>query len=466
MLLTFATLSLSAKVSLPSLLSDNMVLQQNAIVTLWGSAEPGAVIAVTPSWSEGTVTVTADKSGAWITYVETPAAGGPYHITFDDGEAITIDNILIGEVWLCSGQSNMVMQMKGYRSQPVEGAMEYIVSAKPSKPIRICTVKRVAEFEEQSACESDWSEHTPEGVADASATAYFFARRIQETLDVPVGIIISAWGSSMIEAWMSKSALQEFSSEIDLSFLDSGIMPEKPVHAPTMLYNGMLAPLKNYKVKGFLWYQGCNNRNNAELYSRLQPAFVKMLREVWNDDTLPFYYVQLASYRFTGKDKFEGALVREAQARNLSAIPYSGMVVSMDCGDEGCIHPAKKKPIGDRLAYLALQKTYGMTGFDATSPMYESHRVDEGKVYVKFTVSEMGIGPQGRNLTGFEIAGEDRVFYPAKARTTRDGSVLVVSSEQVPEPVAVRYAFRNHSEISVYNAFGIPASPFRTDTWQ
>ena len=456
---------MSAKVILPSLLADNMVLQQNSTVALWGKAEAGSTVLITPSWCDSAVSVLVDSSGKWITHICTPAAGGPYSIVFDDGEQVTINNILMGEVWLCSGQSNMVMPMKGYRTQPVEGAMDYIVSAKPSCPVRVCTITRRAELEEKSECESSWSEHTPEGVANSSAVAYFFAKRIQETLDVPVGVIVSAWGSSMIEAWMSRSALTPFASEFDLSFLDSGVMPEKPVHTPTVLYNGMLAPLVNYKVKGFIWYQGCSNRNDAELYSRLQPAFVNMLREIWHDESLPFYYVQLASYKYTGKDKFEGALVREAQAKNLSEIPHSGMVVAMDCGDEGCIHPARKKPVGDRLAYLALQKTYGITGFDAISPMYESHRIEGDKVYVKFKDSEMGVGPQGRNLEGFEVAGEDRVFYPAKARTTKDCNVLVISSEKVLEPTAVRYAYRNHSVISVYNAFGIPASPFRTDTW-
>lgn len=466
-IITFAaSVTMSAKVVLPSLLADNMVLQQNSDITLWGRAEANSNVLITPSWCEAAINVVADQDGEWTAHVDTPAAGGPYSILFDDGEPVTINNIMIGEVWLCSGQSNMVMPMKGYRTQPVEGAMDYIVSAKPTCPIRICTITRKAELEEKTECESHWAEHTPDGVAGASAVAYFFARKIQETLDVPVGVIISAWGSSMIEAWMSKSALEPFSSEVDLSFLESGILPGKPVHSPTLLYNGMLAPLKNYKVKGFLWYQGCNNRNNAELYSRLQPAFVGMLREMWHDETLPFYYVQLASYKFTGKDKSEGALVREAQAKNLSEIAHSGMVVGMDCGDEGCIHPARKKPIGDRLAYLALQKTYGMTGFDAISPMYESHRVENSKVYVKFTDSEMGVGPQGRNLKGFELAGEDKVFHPAQARTTKDCNVIVISSEHVADPVAVRYAFRNHSEVSVYNAFGIPASPFRTDDWQ
>lgn len=464
--MTFATISMSAKVILPSVLADNMVLQRNSVVKLWGSAEPCMPVSVIPSWSGMPIETVSDRSGDWSVEVGTPEAGGPYDIVFDDGEKVSVGNVMIGEVWFCSGQSNMVMPMKGYRTQPVEDAMDYIVSAKPSRPVRVCTIKRTASLKEQSVCDAVWSEHTPAGVADASAVAYFFARRIQETLDVPVGVVVSAWGSSTIEAWMSEAILQKFSSELDLSFLDKGIMPEKPVRAPTVLYNGMIAPLKNYHFKGVLWYQGCANRNDAELYSRLQPEFVSMLRDIWTNDTLPFYYVQIASYRYKGKDKFEAALVREAQAENLTEIPYSGMVVSMDCGDEGCIHPARKKPVGDRLAYLALQKTYGMSGFDAIAPMYESHRVEGAKVFVKFTDSEMGVGPQGRDLVGFELAGEDRVFYSATAKTTKDANVIVVTSDMVPAPVSVRYAFRNHSEVSVYNAFGIPASPFRTDDWE
>ena len=457
-----------ARVKLPDLISNNMVLQQESEVALWGKCEPKSKVKVTVSWDGSTTSTMADAEGNWKVYVKTPSAGGPYSINFNDGEDTVVENVLIGEVWLCLGQSNMAMTMRGYKSQPVEDAMKYIADAKPSCPIRICKIKRSTGFTEAETCEASWRTHTPEVVSQASATAYFFALKLQETLNVPIGVIVSAWGGSKIEAWMSRETLEAgFASDVDLSFIDAGQQPEKPQHAPTMLYNGMLGPVKNYQIKGFTWYQGCSNRNNPELYSRLQPEFVKMLRKLWSNDELPFYYVQIAPYEYKGRDKIDAALLREAQAENSKTIPHSGMVVSMDCGDDGCIHPAKKKPIGDRLAYLALQKTYGMSCIDAEPPMYESHEIKGDAVHVKFTETLYGgVGPRGRNLVGFEVAGEDRKFYPAEARCDKDNHVVVVKSDSVSAPVAVRYGFRNCSPVSVYNNFGIPASPFRTDNWK
>ena len=458
-----------ARVILPDLISDNMVLQRNSKVALWGKAEPGEEVEIFASWKTEKMTAKADADGNWKVYIKTPSAGGPYKMFFSDGvgESVTLQNVLFGDVWLCLGQSNMVMPMKGFTSQPVEDAMEYIVSAKPSSPIRICNVKRAAKFQEVSSCKCQWQTHTPEAVSGASATAYFFAKRLQETLDIPIGIITSAWGGSMIEAWMSRETLaSNFSSEIDLSFLDREEKPEKVNQAPTMLYNGMLAPLQNFGIKGVIWYQGCSNRGFAELYSRFQPEFVKMLRKMWNNEELPFYYAQITSYKYSGSENIEAALIREAQAENSKIIPYSGMAVTMDCGDEFVIHPPKKKPVGDRLAYLALQKTYGMNGFDAVPPMYESHNIKGNMVYVKFTETLWGgVGLRGRNLEGFELAGSDRKFYPAEAYCDKDRHTIVVKSDMVPEPVAVRYAFHNVAPVSVYNTFGIPASPFRTDDW-
>jgi sialate O-acetylesterase len=358
--------------------------------------------------------------------------------------------------------------MKGFTSQPVEGAMEYIVGAKPSCPIRICNVKRATKLQASSVCKASWQTHTPDAVAGASATAYFFAKKLQETLDVPVGVIVSSWGGSTIQAWMSKEVLASyFPNEVDLSFLERNEKPDEAHKAPTMLYNGMLAPLKNYGIKGVIWYQGCANKGEAELYSRLQPEFVKMLRRMWCNNELPFYYAQIAGFQYTGSQNLEAALIREAQLENSKIIPFSGMIVSMDCSDETCIHPGKKKPIGDRFAYLALQKTYGMSGFDAVSPLYESHEIKGNVVYVKFTKTMWGgVGHKGKSLVGFELAGEDHKFYPAEAcNHSKDSHVIEVKSDMVPVPVAVRYAFRNYAPVSIYNTFGIPASPFRTDDW-
>ena len=460
----FSAFMSQAKVTLPALIADNMVIQRDSEVMMWGKSSPQSSVRITTSWNSETIVAVSDKSGNWKAYVKTPGAGGPYRIVFDDGEKTFVENVMSGEVWLCAGQSNMVMPMHGFKCQPVEGAMEYIVSAKPSRPIRICNIKRATRFTEQKTCKAEWFEHTPDAVSNASATAYFFARRLQEILDVPVGVIVTAWGGSKIEAWMSREVLEQFSSEMDLSFIDRQEKQKNPHQAPTLLYNAMLAPLKNFNIRGVIWYQGCSNRGFADLYARLQPEFVKMLRGMWGNTELPFYYTQIAPFKYSGVDGFEAALIREAQLKNLAEIPHSGMAVTMDCGDEFCIHPSKKKPVGDRLAFLALQNTYGLTGFDAAAPVYESHEIKGSKVYVTFTGTELGVGPKGHSLDGFELAGEDRKFYKAEAYVSKERTVEV-KCDSVKNPVAVRYAFHNVAPVSVYNTYGIPASPFRTDNW-
>ena len=219
-------------------------------------------------------------------------------------------------------------------------------------------------------------------------------------------------------------------------------------------------------MKGFLWYQGESNRPNPTQYRALMPAFVKMLRERWAQGELPFYYVQIAPYRYDGPDAISGALLREAQLHNLKDIPSSGMAVTLDIGDEGCIHPAKKEEVGTRLAWLALSKTYGMKGIDADTPVCEKMEVADGKAYLTFATGPDGLAPYGRTLTGFEMAGADRVFHPATARIEKGKSRLIVACDAVPEPVAVRYAFRNVPEVTLFNTSGIPASSFRTDDWE
>ena len=465
----FSFFSMQAKVTLPDIISDYMVLQQNSEVAVWGKALPKSKVTIKASWNDDhETTVSCDRQGNWKAYLKTPSAGGPYTLTFDDGEgAVGINDVLTGEVWLCTGQSNMVMPMKGFKGQPVEDAAGYIVKAKPSVPIRMCTIKRNPSNVELESCEGKWYNHTPVNVSKTSAVAYFFARQIQEYLDVPVGIIITAWGGSTIESWMSRDVLKKYSSELDLSILDNEVKPETPNRHPCYLYNGMLHPLADYGIKGTIWYQGCSNRNRHEQYKRLQPDFVKMLRELFGKEELPFYYVQIAPYSYDGADKINAALLREAQADGLNTIPNCGMVVSMDCGDDNCIHPARKKPIGDRLAYLALEDTYGLEGIDVKAPTYKSMEIKDGKAFITFNVGNMGIGPKGDKLDGFEIAGEDKVFHKAVAKINgKKSDTIVVASKKVSKPVAVRYGFRNVAPASVFNNFGIPAAPFRTDNWE
>ncbi len=463
-----AGIKVHAKVELPPIFVDNMVLQQQSEAAIWGKAEPNAKIIVTTTWSKKRTVVKSDSDGKWFTRISTPVAGGPYEITFNDGDKVTIRNILIGEVWICSGQSNMAHRMKGNPGQPIKGAAELIVGANPKTPIRSCNLERVIHMEPQDECPANWYEHTPEGVSQASAIAYFFARKLYETLGVPVGVINASWGGTIIEAWMNPQLLkEEFGEELDLKYLLAKTWPEKGrKYVPGVIYNGMLHSLVPYTAKGFLWYQGCANRKRPEQYRKLQPAFVRMLRQEWDNDKMPFYFAQIAPYQYNGPEETEGAFIRWSQAQTLAEIPYSGMATTLDVGELTCIHPANKKKVADRLAYLALTNDYGISCIDANAPMPKEFIFKDGAAYVSFHCGSMGVGPTNVELKGFELAGEDKVFYPATAIVQKDSKSVKVTSSEVPVPVAVRYGMRNWSEATLFNNFGIPASAFRSDDWQ
>ena len=463
---------MQAKVELAPVFADNMVFQQQSDAAVWGKAEPGAKVKITTTWSKGKVTAVADADGKWFARIATPVAGGPYEVTFNDGDKVTLKNVLVGEVWICSGQSNMAQQMKGYSGQPTAGSADLILSADPSVPIRSCNLVRQKSLVPMEECEATWYVNDHIGVSEASATAYFFAKRVYETLRIPVGIINASWGGTPIEAWMDRETLEkEFASELDLSPLSTGVWPKKnDFKTPTVLFNGMLGTLVPFTAKGFLWYQGCDNRLRYEQYTRLQPAFVKMLRKYWGNDKMPFYFTQIAPYKYDGPDKPEGGYMMWAQAQTLDMIPYSGMATTHDAGELACIHPANKKVVGDRLAYLALANDYGIKGFAAEAPIAKEFEFKDGMAYVSFKVGTRGLSPISIDLEGFELAGEDMVFYPAKGRVSKDAEgkrtvVKVYQCPQVPNPVAVRYGIKNWSEATLYNCFGVPASPFRSDNW-
>lgn len=462
--LSFILLSttVDAEVKLPPIFGDNMVLQQKSDAALWGSSRPGATVVISPSWSASKIKVKTDAEGKWFTRVVTPASGGPYELTFDDGELLTLTNVMIGEVWICSGQSNMEMPLRGFVNQPVKGAAEYIATAVPSVPIRYCKLKKVSSLEPQPECEAKWCEHTSESLPELSAVAYFFAQMINRSQGVPVGLIVAAWGGSTIEAWMEKSIIEkDFAGELDLSAYKVGVLPEKySYRLPGTLYNGMLNSVIPYTAKGFLWYHGEQNKERAEQYTRLQPAFVKMLREKWGDEKMPFYFTQIAPYGY--RDPMVGGTFMYAQSRTLKTIPNSGMACICDLGDQYCIHPSDKKEVGYRLAYFALANDYGVKGLEPQGPLYKDVTFSQGKAIVSFEVGPLGLSPINRNLSGFEVAGKDKVFYPAEAKIGKDGKTVIAQSPEVPEPVYVRYGINGYCTASLFNNSGIPASPFKT----
>ena len=463
--------SLQAKVKLPSILCDNMVLQQKTEAKLWGWAKENAKIQVKTSWDKKTYATTADNKGCWLLKVNTPDAGGPYQMTISDGEALTLKNILIGEVWFCSGQSNMEMPMQGFPRQPIKGGNNVIAKSNPKVPIRMYTTDSkegnwIKQFNKkpQIDCQGQWLVNSSENVANISATAYYFALYAQKVLNVPVGIIVSSLGGSVVESWMSREAIEAF-KEINTSILDNDSVVKKPQATPCVLYNAKIAPLTNFTIKGFLWYQGESNRKNADLYAKLMPAFVKDLRAKWNIGEFPFYFVQIAPFNYEGADSTSAARLREVQLQNMNEIPNSGMVTTMDIGHPVFIHPVDKETVGERLALWALGATYDRKGIGYAPPVYKSMEKKDTRIYIDFKNAERGIYPMWTALKGFEIAGEDKVFYPAKAEIETSTTRLVIWSDKITNPVAVRYAYKNYVEASIFGLSGIPVAPFRTNNW-
>lgn len=457
-----ATVSLQAKVTLPSFFSDNMVLQQKADVAVWGTSD-GKKVIIEPSWTKSKTIVAPDSDGKWTAILSTPEAGGPYTLTIRDGkEKTVINNVMIGEVWFCSGQSNMVMSMRGFIGQPVEHGAEYILSATPSVPIRVCDIPNKQSPVPLTETEAVWKENTQYNAARFSATAYFFARSLYDELHVPIGIITADWGGTTIETWMSKEVIdRDFAHEFD------DVVPEDAYpKTPSVLFNGMINPILPYTVKGFLWYQGEDNRLRPEQYTRLQPAYAAMLRDLFRNPDAPFYFVQIAPYAYAGKaDSFASGFFYEAQQKTLALIPHSGIVPTLDLGEKDSIHPSKKLEVGKRLAWLALVNDYGYTGINPNAPSYKSVEFKDGEAIVTVeNVEWMGLCPGFVPVGGFELAGEDKVFHPATGVANK--YTITVSSDDVPAPVAVRYCFHNWTQATLFSAWGIPLLPFRTDNWE
>ena len=455
----------SAAIVLPKVLGSNMVLQQQSEVNLWGKADANAKVTVEVSWSGDKVQTHSDAEGRWAVKVATPAASfDPQTITISDGESLTLENILIGDVWVCSGQSNMEMPVKGFGNQPVENSLEYIMrGGEDASRIRMFTVQRSRSYDKdmEDCAGGEWQCASPESVANFSATAYFFAYNLTRAVNIPVGVIATDWGGTRVESWMPLSALKDCVTEEQFE-------QKHKIHdiKPSELYCAMIAPIRNFTARGFLWYQGEANLGDIDHYDTMMARMVEQWRSDWGDDdnSMPFYYAQIAPYVYGGSNDIAYPLFVETQVRAMNKIPNSGMAGTTDIGAEYCIHPAQKFEVGERLAALALMQTYGQSGFEPRAPRMESYEIRDGKVTVRMSRAGLGLTPwYGEQIKGFEIAGADRVFHKAKASIS--GNSVTVWSDEVAEPVAVRYAFRNYIECNLHNMFGIPAVPFRTDDW-
>lgn len=455
-------------IKLPYFFSDNMVLQQQAKPLIWGWSKAGSKVTLTTSWNKKQYAVTANEKGKWKTNIATPSAGGPYSITIKEANnTVTIKNILIGEVWLCSGQSNMEIPMKGYKDQPIMGATDAIFNSSNDK-IRLYTVpKNIQRTAQDTSINASWTAAEPTSVTNFSATAYYFGRLLQAKLNVPIGLICNSYGGTTIESFMDEEALKEF-PEIKSYPSKTDISKKFNNGNATAVYNGMLHPFLGYTIKGCIWYQGESNYQRSKQYETLFPAFVKMLRAKSNNDSLPFYYVQIAPFNYTlnkpdSVPKYNSASLRDAQRKALAKIPNSGMVVTMDIGTENSIHPWDKETVGKRLGYMALAQTYGLKGFPNASPMFESVSFAGNVATIQFSNTPNGLTSYGKPLSYFEIAGPDKIFRPARAVISQ--GKLLVSAPEVPNPLAVRYAFKDFVVGDLFNAEGFPASSFRTDDW-
>lgn len=459
-------LFLSATIRLPSFFSDNMVLQRQTQASIWGWGNPGAVVIINTSWNKQKYTATATAEGKWYIKVATPAAGGPFSITISDGKPVVLKNVYIGDVWLCSGQSNMEMPMKGFRDQPILNSNEAIMDAE-NELLRVYTVPRAVERSTKDTTKSSvWKTATPESISNFSATGYYFGRILQQKLKIPIALINVSYGGSPAEAFMSAESLKAF-AEISVPAADGN---EKLSNKnATTLYNGMIHPLAGYTIKGCIWYQGESNYDRPDQYEKLFPAMVALWRKEWNQGVFPFYFAQIAPFNYksitdgTITEKMNSAYIRDAQRKSLAHIPNSAMIVLMDKGEEFNIHPADKETVGKRFALAALTETYQQKGFAGKSPVLDSLLIAGSVATIKFTNTPNGLTSFNKPLTQFEIAGADKRFYAAQA-VIRNRTIQV-SSPQVSKPVAVRYAFRDFIVGELFSTEGLPVSSFRTDNW-
>lgn len=456
-----------AKVTLPDIMSDNMVLQQQTEACLWGKADANAEVTIRPSWNNEAYKVKAGADGKWIAKIQTPTASyQTYTISISDGEEVKLNNVLVGEVWFCSGQSNMEMPLRGFWNCPIAGSNETIATASKWKGIRVATIEKNGQLQPVDECKGTWKVSNPENAPAFSATAFNFAMMMNQVLDIPIGIINCSWGGSMVEGWLPREIVSQY-PDIDLK---RDIRKEEGhdwwhYMSPTLMYNGMLKPLQNYTIKGFLWYQGESNVGKHKTYAERLKTMVELWRKEWGLGELPFYYVEIAPFNST--ETTASAYLREAQFKAQSIIPNSGMISTNDLVQPyeiKNVHPKNKTDVGKRLAYMALSKTYHVPSIEAYGPVYKSMEVKDGAVILSFDHAEEGFNRMS-GMEGFEVAGSDKVFYPAKAEVFNNLQIKV-TCDKVAQPVAVRYCFRDFQIGNVANLRELPLYPFRTDNWE
>jgi sialate O-acetylesterase len=479
-----STSLLKAEVSLPSILTSHMVLQREQPLHLWGDGLPGEAVTITFHGATGTATT--DELGRWSVFLPAEHAGGPYTLTVRGTNTIELDDILVGDLWFASGQSNMEMPLKGFDARTIVKDGDRAIREADHPNIRLLTVAKSGSPYplEDVSTHAAWVKCTPETAKDFSAVAYFFGRSIEQHEKVPIGLIDSTWGGTPAEAWTSLDALSSDAGLMPI-FAARAAMTDRQAEAirenvadarakskglpapqrgwqpvllsyePAALYNAMVAPFLPLPIRGVIWYQGETNSamNRAPFYDKLFPAMITDWRKQWREETMPFLFVQLAA--FTSTPKEDWPTVREAQRRTL-ALRNTGMAVTIDVGQSENVHPPDKETVGERLALLARSISYG-EAVASSGPMLREVVPMKGILQVHFDHAE-GLVARGGAVQGLEVAGADRAFVPASG--TINGETLEVSSPAIAVPVYVRYAWKNFPEANLYNKAGLPASPF------
>jgi len=492
----------SADVKLPAIISDRMVVQQDVLIPIWGWADPGEQVTV--ELGGQVKTTVADAKGKWMVKLPKLKAAEGLTLVVKGKNKLSVNDVLVGEVWICSGQSNMAMTVNRCKDFDKEKA-----EAKFPQ-LRMFTLERSSKAEPQEDCKGRWELTTPENIAFFSATAYFFGREIHQQMKVPVGLINTSWGGTSIEAWTSmeaqsklkeygaiseswvkltekpydeKAAMAQYNKQMEArkesvkkakaAGKAAPRAPQKPTdprlnqNYPANLYNGMIAPLVPYAVRGGIWYQGENNANKsfANIYALQMETMVKDWRTRFGLD-FPFAWVQLPDFRAPQKDVVEpsGWVTVREEMLNALKIPKTGMAITLGLGEETDIHPKNKQDVGKRLAMWALADVYKQKGVASSGPLPASDKVKGSEVVISFKHTDGGLKAQGNELRGFAIAGEDKVWKWGQARI--EGDKVIVSHPDIKKPVAVRYAWAANPVFSLYNGAGIPATPFRTDDWE
>lgn len=446
-----------ADVVLPAIFGDHMVLQADRDVPVWGTAEPGEAVTVRVQGQQKRTT--AGPDGRWRVTLDPLEAGGePTEVVVRGNNAITFRDVLVGEVWLCSGQSNM-----GYPLKHAAGGAKAVKAADRPR-LRLFTVGRVHPDTPQTTLTGQWKVCSPETVGGFSAVAYFFGVEVQDALDRPVGLIQASWGGTRAEAWLPREAFDALKLPYEPAWTNEWLHPKpkrgsqapavaRPHEAPAGLFNGMIAPLAGYALRGFVWYQGETNTAYGEHYRDVLAALVASWRAAWGQGDAPFLVVQLPNFR----NSRSWPLLRAGQAAVAKELPNVGLAVTIDVGNPKNIHPAEKRTVGKRLALIARKLAYG-EDVPYSGPTYRALHVEGAEARIEFDHVHDGLKKKGGDLAGFELAGADGTFHAAAARI--DGDQVVLTAPGVPAPRAVRYAWSNDPEANLYNSADLPAAPF------